>query len=234
MPNNSFSSSCVKLLETLKQELPLCFKYGSSKQPLKIAIHKDVVAYYQKDNRHTPKMICRAIGMYTNSKAYLKSLEEGAERIDLEGKVVDKVTLKQAEYAKKLLKIKYLHLKSKHPSKEDNIVTHRRRRKRRTNNDTPLLIIPQYLQPLAVTSKSSSFSSSTPLSFSSYSYSSLKEPLHKNMISVSKEVFNKENIKGKEHKNKEVNVKYKEIVSRALNKHKWPILSLKKPSTCKK
>ncbi|MBS0287993.1 MAG: ProQ/FinO family protein [Proteobacteria bacterium] len=102
------------VLEILKQELPLCFKRAGFKQPLKIDIHKDVLNYYRQDERFTPRTLSKAIGFYTKGKAYLKTLLEGADRIDLEGKTVDKVTKKQAEYAKKLLNAKEILSKQEH------------------------------------------------------------------------------------------------------------------------
>lgn len=104
--NSYYSYGAV--LETLKQELPLCFKRNGFKQPLKIDIHKDVLAYYRQDKRFTPRILGKVIGLYTKGKAYLKTLQEGADRIDLKGEAVDKVTLKQAEYAKKYLKAKQI------------------------------------------------------------------------------------------------------------------------------
>jgi ProP effector len=82
------------------------FKRTGFKQPLKIDIHKDVLAHYAQYKRFTPKRLCKAIRLYIKGKAYLKTLKEGADRIDLEGKVVDKVTKKQAVYANNLLKVK--------------------------------------------------------------------------------------------------------------------------------
>jgi sRNA-binding protein len=71
MPKPSFYSPYSNLLETLKQELPLCFKRTGFKQPLKIDIHKDVLAHYAQDKRFTPKRLCKAISLYTKGKAYV-------------------------------------------------------------------------------------------------------------------------------------------------------------------
>ncbi len=90
-------------LEVLKNELPLAFRRGEDKLPLKRKIRDDVINHYKDDKRFKPHIFKGAIGIYVNGRKYLKAHTEGAARIDLNGNVVDYLTKANADYAMKSL-----------------------------------------------------------------------------------------------------------------------------------
>ncbi|MCW8884804.1 MAG: ProQ/FinO family protein [Motiliproteus sp.] len=69
-------------------------------RPLKIGIQEDLVA----DEKLSRGKIKRALASYVRSPHYYKSLQAGAERIDLNGEAAGTVTEQEAEHAKSMLK----------------------------------------------------------------------------------------------------------------------------------
>lgn len=64
-------------------------------QPLKVGIHEDLLAVEGGDM----KKIRRALASYVKVPRYLRSLKKDAERLDLQGNQVGKVTEEEAEFA---------------------------------------------------------------------------------------------------------------------------------------
>lgn len=65
-------------------------------RPLKIGIQEDLVA----DDKVSRTKIKRALASYVRSPQYLRSFQEGAERIGLDGQPAGEVTAEEAEHAK--------------------------------------------------------------------------------------------------------------------------------------
>ncbi|GEN23284.1 hypothetical protein HCU01_12330 [Halomonas cupida] len=68
-------------------------------RPLKVGIHEDLAAR----EPWPEKLVRRALACYVNLPRYLKSVREGADRIDLSGGVDGQVDAQAAEYAKRKL-----------------------------------------------------------------------------------------------------------------------------------
>ncbi len=69
-------------------------------RPLKIGIQEDIVA----DGKISQGKIKRALASYVRSPLYYKSLQAGADRIDLAGQAAGQVSEQEAEHAKAMLK----------------------------------------------------------------------------------------------------------------------------------
>jgi len=72
----------------------------SQVRPLKIGIQEDLLA----DDKVSKNKIKRALASYVRSLAYYRSLQAGADRIDLTGATAGQVTEAEAEHAKGKLK----------------------------------------------------------------------------------------------------------------------------------
>ena len=88
-----------RMKELLIQELPNCFKKGEQKQPLCIGIHLQVHSHYKDDARFEPKTLQTGINKYCCGEKYLKTIIEGASRIDIDGHPVGIVTAEEAAFA---------------------------------------------------------------------------------------------------------------------------------------
>ena len=69
-------------------------------RPLKIGIQEDLIA----DDKLAKNKIKRALASYVRSPHYFRSLQEGADRIDLGGEAAGTVSASEAEHAKAQLK----------------------------------------------------------------------------------------------------------------------------------
>lgn len=69
-------------------------------RPLKIGIQEDLVA----DEKVAKNKIKRALASYVRSPYYFRSLQEGADRIGLDGEASGAVSASEAEHAKQQLK----------------------------------------------------------------------------------------------------------------------------------
>lgn len=81
-------------LEQLIEAYPQTFSRDNVR-PLKIGIQEDLIA----DEKLARNRIKRALATYVRSIHYLRSVQEGAERIDLSGKAAGVVTASEAEHA---------------------------------------------------------------------------------------------------------------------------------------
>ncbi|MCW4149495.1 ProQ/FINO family protein [Halomonas sp. 18H] len=84
------------LLEQWYQRYPKAFFKGHTR-PLQVGIHESLTAL----EPWPEKLVRRALACYVNLPRYLKSVREGAERIDLEGAVSGHVDAGAAEHARK-------------------------------------------------------------------------------------------------------------------------------------
>ncbi|WP_409526239.1 ProQ/FINO family protein [Nitrincola sp. MINF-07-Sa-05] len=86
-------------LQELSQAYPAVFS-RENVRPLKIGIQEDLIA----DDKLSKTRIKRALASYVRSPNYLRSLQEGASRIGLDGEPSGEVTASEAEHAKAQLK----------------------------------------------------------------------------------------------------------------------------------
>ncbi|MFP3344065.1 ProQ/FINO family protein [Halomonas sp. SIMBA_159] len=82
------------LLKQWYQRYPEAFFKGHTK-PLKVGIHQDLA----EREAWSGKLIRRALANYVNLPRYVKSMREGAERVDLDGKPSGKVDKEAAQHA---------------------------------------------------------------------------------------------------------------------------------------
>ena len=82
------------LLKQWYQRYPHAFFKGHTK-PLKVGIHQDLA----EREPWPSKLIRRALANYVNLPRYIKSMREGAERVDLDGQPAGKVDKEAAKHA---------------------------------------------------------------------------------------------------------------------------------------
>jgi ProP effector len=89
------------MLTALAQRWPRCFDLERPR-PLKIAIHKDIIAEMRRAETDLAfeTDLRLAMRLYTGSPAYLMALAEGAVRIDLQGEPSGLVKEPHAGFAK--------------------------------------------------------------------------------------------------------------------------------------
>ncbi|GAA0785917.1 ProQ/FINO family protein [Marinobacterium sediminicola] len=98
-------------LEQLIEAYPQTFS-RENVRPLKIGIQEDLIA----DEKLARNRIKRALATYVRSLAYLRSVQEGVERVDLKGEAAGLVTASEAEHAQ--AKIKEIQAQRRERQKE--------------------------------------------------------------------------------------------------------------------
>jgi len=97
--HNPVATAAIALLAEL---YPKCFSvYEGRRRPLKIGIHKDILAAV--DGALTPLELSRALGIYCSNPAYLGHTRKGAWRLDLDGNPAGTVTADEEAHAKATL-----------------------------------------------------------------------------------------------------------------------------------
>jgi sRNA-binding protein len=94
------------------------FIYEQRRQPLKVGIHHDLAGVMPE------RELNMALGMYTRNTGYLRSMQEGAERIDLSGNPVGVVTAEQAVGAANGVDARMQH--KLETARERKIATHKK------------------------------------------------------------------------------------------------------------
>ena len=91
--------AAISLLVQLRERFPDVISHlnADRRQPLKIGIDNDIRELLPEID---PKIVGYTLALYTGHIVYLRSLVEGASRIDLTGKEVDTVTADAASHAK--------------------------------------------------------------------------------------------------------------------------------------
>lgn len=84
-----------QLLEQWYQRYPQAFSRGRTR-PLKVGIHQDLA---EREAAWSNKLIRRALANYVNLPRYVKAMQEGVERVDLEGNPAGVVDAQAAEFA---------------------------------------------------------------------------------------------------------------------------------------
>lgn len=93
---DSASSSTYELL--LTERFPVCFSWENPR-PLKIGIFKDLLEALGEVSGRSLMDLKKTVARYCNRPRYQKCLQEGAIRIDLEGKPAGVVTAESAAHA---------------------------------------------------------------------------------------------------------------------------------------
>lgn len=103
------------------ERFPLCFAgKGKPKRPLKIKIHLDIL---KRCDDKSQFHLNQALKDYCTGVSYLECLVEGADRVDLDGNVVGKVTEKQHQLAKMTLDKRHRREKNDDRTNETNLET---------------------------------------------------------------------------------------------------------------
>jgi ProP effector len=93
-------SDIAEIIAQLANLYPVAFSTDPSRvQPLAIGVKEALL----RECNLSPQDIDNALRCYTRSVGYLKTIIEGAARIDLNGQAAGVVTTGQAEYAQRLL-----------------------------------------------------------------------------------------------------------------------------------
>lgn len=99
------------LLATLTEKFPAAFPADPRAiRPLKIGIHQDLKAALPEVDL---KALRQAMSYHTRRLAYLRAVERGGERIDLNGNPVEPVTPEQQVHATEKLKEAKAYLQAK-------------------------------------------------------------------------------------------------------------------------
>lgn len=94
--NRSANQAAIALIA---ETYPSAFSRDNVR-PLKIGIQEDLVA----DGKLPAGKIKRALASYVRAPQYYKSMQAGAERVDLDGNAAGLVTEQDAAHAKEMLK----------------------------------------------------------------------------------------------------------------------------------
>ncbi|MDF0535286.1 RNA chaperone ProQ [Shewanella yunxiaonensis] len=92
------------ILAYLYETFPLCFIAEGEAKPLKIGLFQDLAERLANDSRVSKTQLRVALRRYTNSWRYLKSLKEGAQRVDLDGNPCGELEAEHVEHARATLK----------------------------------------------------------------------------------------------------------------------------------
>ena len=95
----SYREHILPCRTALVERFPAAFmpKRCDAKRPLKVGIHRDVVARMKDFPR---RIIQLAINDYCSGPKYTRAMTAGAQRVDLDGNPAGKVTLADAAFAK--------------------------------------------------------------------------------------------------------------------------------------
>lgn len=102
----------AEVMVTLLINFPRAFSFAEPK-PLKVGIFRDICARTREHNLIPPagpirrsRLISFALAKYVRRGAYLRALQEGSPRFDLDGNIAGKVSAKHAARAAELRKKK--------------------------------------------------------------------------------------------------------------------------------
>jgi ProP effector len=102
------AAAATQIIILLAQVFPRAFfTYGGKRKPLKLGIHKDILALKLGIAQ---RALSRALRAYCGNLGYLRASVTGAARIDLQGEPAGVVTADEAEHARQRL-VAYLQEK---------------------------------------------------------------------------------------------------------------------------
>ena len=94
------TTTAYATIELLASTWPKCFSAPlTGRRPLKVGIGKEIAAV--AEGTSTPGELDAALRLYTTQKGYLRTLKEGALRVDLDGNPAGTVTAAQAANARR-------------------------------------------------------------------------------------------------------------------------------------
>ncbi len=98
-PKNKNRNANIAAITLICETYPKTFN-RENVRPLKIGIQEELLA----DEKISKGKIKRALASYVRAPAYYRSLQAGAQRVDLTGEDAGEVTEQEAEHAKAMLK----------------------------------------------------------------------------------------------------------------------------------
>lgn len=96
-------STSKDILAYLAEQFPACFVLSGTAHPLKIGIFDDLAVRLADDPKVSKTRLRSAVRHYTNSWRYLRCIQAGSERLDLDGKPAGLVEPNHAEHAQQQL-----------------------------------------------------------------------------------------------------------------------------------
>lgn len=120
-------------LQLLMDTYPQVFS-RENVRPLKIGIQDDLIA----DDKVAKNKIKRALASYVRAPQYFRSLQEGADRINLAGEASGQVTAEEAEHAKG--KLKEFHQRRRDQQREAEKKKREQEKSERLNNKLEQLV----------------------------------------------------------------------------------------------
>lgn len=93
------AAAAARTIVALEAAFPSAFAvYQNRRRPLKVGIHLDLA-----ERGHAGSAVRQALGHYAGNVGYLKAMQAGAARVDLDGQPAGEVTEAEAEAARQVL-----------------------------------------------------------------------------------------------------------------------------------
>ncbi len=93
-----------EIIAHLAEKFPACFTVEGPVKPLKVGIFQELAQALAEDDKVSKTQLRQALRHYTSSWRYLKSIKEGAQRVNLSGEEIEAIDAEQASFAAKTLK----------------------------------------------------------------------------------------------------------------------------------
>ena len=106
------------ILAYLYEIFPQCFVAEGEVKPLKIGLFQDLADKLAEDPKVSKTQLRVALRRYTSSWRYLKSIKQGAIRVDLDGNSCGELEAEHIEHAQKTLKESQERAKQRRQEKE--------------------------------------------------------------------------------------------------------------------
>ncbi|QJR82603.1 RNA chaperone ProQ [Alteromonas pelagimontana] len=96
-------SNSKDVIAFLAESFPNCFSVEGEAKPLKIGIFQELAGRLEGEERVSKTLLRSSLRHYTNSWRYLHSIQEGAFRVDLDGKPDAQIEKEHADHARQQL-----------------------------------------------------------------------------------------------------------------------------------
>lgn len=120
MDSNDKLKDLNAVIAFLAEQFPKCFTTGKEAKPLKIGIFKDLAERLDGDTRVSRTLLRQALRRYTSSWKYLRCVEQGGQRVDLDGNECGELEQEHIDHAKETLtesRAKFLEKKKEQNAK---------------------------------------------------------------------------------------------------------------------
>lgn len=120
MDSNDKLKDLNAVIAFLAEQFPACFTTGKEAKPLKIGIFKDLAERLDGDTRVSRTLLRQALRRYTSSWKYLRCVEQGGQRVDLDGNECGELEQEHIDHAKETLaesRAKFLEKKKEQNAK---------------------------------------------------------------------------------------------------------------------